>query len=615
MRNKRVGGGSPGHSKGKETNAPTKFMNIHQSPNINYLWASLLIEEFVRNGVEYFCIAPGSRSAPLTVAASRHPRVKIFIHYDERGLAFHALGFVSAQKKPAVLICTSGTAGANFYPAVIEASKKKVPLIILTADRPPELRQTGAVQTIDQVGLFGKYAKFQCDLPCPDQAIKPEYVLTTVDQAVYQAARKSAGVVHLNCMFREPLAPVATGEHFKAYLQGLESWVKGDQPFTQYLCEGEGLIPSLTLPDAIVSRIDKIKNGLIVAGKLSGQKDRDAVLSLARHLGWPVFPDATSGLRLGLSDPNVISYFDQLLVSTKLKKTMAFDGVIHMGGRMTSKRYYEFAGGLSLTEYVMVLNHPLRNDPQHQVSLRVESPVSDFCETLNKTLKARKNGTILVALAKANRIADESMEEFFISQDAPLNEPQVARLISQHAPKDSVVFLANSMPIRAMEFFGDYKGRRIFIQGNRGASGIDGLVATSCGIAAASDQMATLFMGDLALLHDLNSLGMLKAIKKPLVIVVINNDGGGIFSFLPIAQNADVFEQCFGTPHGFSFEQAAGMFGLSYAAPETANEFVRSYQDALKRDDATVIEVKTLRHQNAEIYKTLQRKIINAVEK
>ena len=151
-----------------------EFLNMLNLPNINYLWSSLIVEELIRCGVEYFCIAPGSRSAPLTVAVARHPRAKHFVHFDERGLAFHALGYSSANKKPAVLICTSGTAGANFFPAVIEASKKKVPLIILTADRPPELRSTGAVQTIDQVGLYGKYVKFQFDLPCPDVKISPE---------------------------------------------------------------------------------------------------------------------------------------------------------------------------------------------------------------------------------------------------------------------------------------------------------------------------------------------------------------------------------------------------------------------------------------------------------
>lgn len=299
--------------------------------NINHLWSSLLIEELVRSGVEYFCIAPGSRSAPLTVAAARHPKARTFIHYDERGLAFHALGYASAHKKPVALICTSGTAGANFYPAIIEASKKKVPLIVLTADRPPELRFTGAVQTIDQAGLFGKYVKFFFDLPCPDVKIKPEFVLTTVDQAVYQAVRNPSGVVHLNCMFRDPLAPIKTGENFKKYLQGINAWIKRSEPYTRY----SQVRPSIPEAEAvnIAERIAKIKNGLIVVGKIGGNAEQDAVVSMAKRLGWPVFADASSGLRLGRTDEGIIHYFDGILSSSKFAGRLKFDGVLHLGGR------------------------------------------------------------------------------------------------------------------------------------------------------------------------------------------------------------------------------------------------------------------------------------------
>ena len=172
--------------------------------NINHCWASLMVEELTRLGADYFCVAPGSRSSPLVIAVAQNKNAKSFVHFDERGLAFHAMGYAAATQKPAMLICTSGTAAANFFPAVIEASKKKLPLIVLTADRPPELRQTGAAQTIDQVGIFGKYTQWATDMPCPDTNIDPQFVLTTMDQAWYQAMR-NRGVVHINCMFRQPL--------------------------------------------------------------------------------------------------------------------------------------------------------------------------------------------------------------------------------------------------------------------------------------------------------------------------------------------------------------------------------------------------------------------------
>ena len=583
--------------------------------NINYLWSSLIIEELVRSGVEYFCIAPGSRSAPLTVAVARHPKARHFIHYDERGLAFHALGYASAHKKPVVLICTSGTAGANFYPAIIEASKKKLPLIVLTADRPPELRSTGAVQTIDQVGLFGKYVKFQVDMPCPDVKIKPEFVLTTIDQAVYQAMRNPSGVVHLNCMFRDPLAPVKTGENFNAYTQSIDSWIKGNQPYTQYLNVGEGFKPSPTVNVKVVAQhIEGMKNGLIVVGKIGGEDAQNAVTAFAGKLGWPVFADASSGLRFGKQDDQIIHYFDQILLSPKVVKNLKFDGIVHLGGRMTSKRFYDFAGNLTLKDYVMVLNHPLRNDPQHQVSLRVESSVAAFCEAVGKNIKSRKPSKALRFLSKANRMVDGAIEEH-LSVGDKLCEPRVARMIFQQIPRGSGLFLANSMPVREMDFYGDFKGHPVLVHGNRGASGIDGNIASAAGLSVALDKPVTALIGDLALLHDLNSLAMTKTLKHPLVIVVVNNDGGAIFSFLPIADSKDVFEKFFGTPHGLSFEGVAYMFGLSYAKTDSAKAFSQAYQDAFKRKNSMIIEVTTDRSDNLKIHKALQSKIIKTVSK
>ena len=194
--------------------------------NINHCWASLMVEELIRLGADYFCVAPGSRSSPLVIALAQNKNAKSFVHFDERGLSFHAMGYAAATGKPAVLICTSGTAAANFFSAVIEASKKKLPLIVLTADRPPELRQTGAAQTIDQVGIFGKYTQWTTDMPCPDIQIGPGFVLTTIDQAWYQAIRHR-GVAHINCMYRPPLTLVKTKDDFTSYTKVLNRWEIG----------------------------------------------------------------------------------------------------------------------------------------------------------------------------------------------------------------------------------------------------------------------------------------------------------------------------------------------------------------------------------------------------
>ncbi len=577
--------------------------------NINDLWSSLLIEELLRHGIEYFCISPGSRSGPLAVAVARNKRAKSFRHYDERGLAFHALGYISATSKPAVVISTSGTAVANFFPAVIEASKKKLPLIVLTADRPPELRKTGADQTIEQPGIFGEYVRWHYDLPCPDLHIKPEFVLTTVDQAVFRANGELRGPVHLNCMFREPLSPVSTGEDFSKYLEGLKSWQQTNRVYTHYV-HSQKFVSANELK-RLAETLNEIKNGLMVIGKLSAQENRaeqEAVLQLSEKLGWPIFADITSGLRLGCSHPNVIQSFDQILLSHKFRSTVKIDYVLHLGGRMTSQRFYQWIEEKRPKHYVLVLNHPLRNDPWHNVATRFQCGVQSFCENILPFLKTKKPAVQILSLRSFSRRIQAALDQFLEKKNL-LSEPLVVRLISQYIPKGSGLFLSNSMPIRDMDMYAACKGEAVLIGANRGASGIDGVMASACGFAVGLDKPVTLLIGDIAFLHDLNSLHMLRRFTKPMVIVVLNNDGGAIFSFLPIAQFPDVFEQYFGTPHGLSFEAAAKLFGLNYSSPKSTTEFISHYQKAFQENKSTVIEVKIDRKENHQVHLDLQKKI------
>ena len=569
--------------------------------NINHCWGSLIVEEFARLGVDYFCVAPGSRSSPLVIAVAQNKRVKNMVHFDERGLAFHAMGFVAATKKPAVLVCTSGTAAANFLPAIIEASKKKLPLIVITADRPPELRQTGAVQTIDQVGLFGKYVQWATDMPCPDTNIKPQFVLTSIDQAWYQALRHH-GVVHINCMFRAPLTLVETSDDLKSYLKPISRWEKSNQPYTEYVTGFESV--ALPIPKRIASRLNAIKNGVIVVGKVAGADEADLVLRLSEKLGWPIFADVSSGLRLGNDQKNLIHYFDHLLSSEKISSQLNFDGVLHLGGRMTSQRYYDFMQKSNPAEYIMVINHALRNDPNHQVALRVECSVGNFIQTVVGLIKPRKTSAALKILAKANKDADRAIE-ISLSKDGRLSEPYAARLISQMIPEGQGLFLSNSMPIRDMGNFGDFKGKVVAINGNRGASGIDGIIASAAGYARGLNKPVTLMIGDLAALHDLNSLAMLRDLPVALVIVLLNNGGGGIFSFLPIAEFKEGFEKFWGTPHSHTLAGAASMFELNYAQPMDVEHFKRSYAQALKSQTSTIIEVITSREENLKVHQRL----------
>ncbi|MBI5149614.1 MAG: 2-succinyl-5-enolpyruvyl-6-hydroxy-3-cyclohexene-1-carboxylic-acid synthase [Candidatus Omnitrophica bacterium] len=579
------------------------------SSNPNLLWPSLIIEELIRNGVEYFCLAPGSRSSPLAVAVATNPRAKSFVHFDERALAFHALGYASATRKACAVITTSGTAAANLFPAIIEASKKKLPLVVLTADRPPELRYTGANQTIDQVKIFGDYVRWQFDMPCPTTDIPANFVLTTVDQAIFRANGELKGPVHINCMYREPLV----GNNRGFVPAELKRWQNARTPYTSYFRSGDMYLYSkgkrYVSPEinAIAERIRGIKHGIIVVGKLAGEREQKSVLALAEKLNWPVFPDVTSGLRLGCRHKNVISYFDQILLGRDRSRPVP-TGILHLGGRITSQRWYDYVEAAKPAHYIMVLNHPLRNDPLHGVTLRVQARVDDFCDALIKKVTNGKANPFLSSLQKLNQQVDRTIEEYF-GKKTELSEAAAARLVTRHIPADSGLFLGNSLPIREVDMYADPKGKSVVIGANRGASGIDGTVASACGFAAGLGRATTLIIGDLAFLYDLNSLAMLKNAPQPLIIVALNNDGGGIFNFLPISQFRDGFEKFFGTPHGLTFQAAAEMFDLNYANPATKDDFIRAYQVALHSNTSTLIEVTSDRKQNVALTKGLQERI------
>jgi 2-succinyl-5-enolpyruvyl-6-hydroxy-3-cyclohexene-1-carboxylate synthase len=589
-------------------------MKPGEAPNLNYAWAGLMVEELVRNGVTCFCIAPGSRSAPLTAAAAGHPEVKTVVHYDERGLAYFALGYVSVTGHPAVLICTSGTAAANFFPAVVETSKKKLPLILLTADRPPELQDTGALQTIDQVKIYGNYVRWYTNLTAPDIHIKPEVLLTTIDQAVFRSKDPLAGPVHINCQFREPLAPDKTDFDAAAYLGSVHDWLNNGQVYTRYTAGGYR--SDLSGDRELVSILNRTKRGIIVVGKLSSGEEQEAVLRLSEKLNWPVFPDIVSGLRMR-EGQNIIHYYDQVLLSDALLKHFPVDTVLHLGGRITSKRWYQYIEKQRPANYIMVLGHPLRNDPLHIVSIRVRAKIRDFAESVLPVVESNAKDDYLCFLQGASQRVGGMIDDFTAGFTG-VNEIGAARVISGLMPGGHGLFLSNSMPVREMDMYAVPTGKWAVVGGNRGASGIDGTLAGACGFAQALNAATTLLTGDLAFLHDLNSLALVKTLKKPLIIIVLNNDGGGIFSFLPIADSpgaADIFDRYFGTPHGLEFSNAARMFGLDYAAPKTIKEFAGIYQKALESERSLIIEIKTRREENYKLHRDLQEKIKTKIDK
>jgi 2-succinyl-5-enolpyruvyl-6-hydroxy-3-cyclohexene-1-carboxylate synthase len=570
--------------------------------DMNQLWGYLIVEELVRNGVDYFIISPGSRSTPLTVAVARNPKASHTICIDERAAAFHAIGYARATTNPAVLICTSGTAAANYLPAVIEAATDNLPLIILSADRPPELRRTGANQTIDQVNLYGTYPTWQFDLPCPTAEINPHVVLTTIDLAVYRSRQSPGGVIHLNWMFREPLAPTTEPVEIPV---SLKDWHGRNGVYTVY-AQKLNITSESQIQQLIAHIIKPTIRGVLIVGQLKDPASYHWVIKLAERLNWAVFADIQSGLRLRRDIPNLIHYFDRLLLTDKAIELESIDTVIQIGSRIVSAGLLKCLAKYPPTNYVMVLDDSNREDPNHQVTLRIESNLAIFCQQL---LSNRVQRPPTEWVQQLRSTSQSIIVTDFLNRQETLSEPWIVRSVSELIPAYHGLWMANSMPIRDLDMYGSEYTNNPRIGVNRGTSGIEGSIAAATGFAVGLEAPVTAIVGDLSALHDLNSLALFRKNPYPVIMIIINNDGGGIFSFLQIAKSTDVFEAYFGTPHGLNFDRAAAMFGLEYYHPQTQTEFIEYYTQSLSTNKSAIIEVTTDRQANWQLHQDIQGEI------
>jgi 2-succinyl-5-enolpyruvyl-6-hydroxy-3-cyclohexene-1-carboxylate synthase len=568
-------------------------MATDDTGKLNLQWATQIAHELVHQGVSHVCLSPGSRCTPLTVAAARHDGIDAITHYDERGAAFHAVGYGRATGQPAALIATSGTAVANYLPAVIEAATGRVPLLLITGDRPPELRHTGANQTIDQVKIFGDYVRWHVDLPCPAADIPLAMIGTTIAQAVYRTGQPLPGPVHINCMFREPFLP-PPGEAAKLG------------------CDTSGTVwhaptraPDASAIEELTEIIRSSERRLLVVGQLSAA-ELPAVTKLADHLQWQLFADITSGLRLGNTDSGRVTYYDRLLQSNRFAESLNPDLILHLGGRILSKGLLQFISDSSAA-YIHAADHPEREDPHHRVDLRIETDLPALCKALKKACEPAPADSATVSESSIDTAIDTVLDD----STTQTTEAAIARTIARNIPADDALFLGNSMPVRDMDLFAPADGKAVPIGVNRGASGIDGLIATATGYACGIQRNVTLLIGDLSCLHDLVSLQL--AHTCHLTIVILNNKGGGIFTHLPIAKHNDVFEPYFLTPHSMHFAAAGDMFGLGYTRTATTVEFHTAYQAAIAGNVSTIIEVDIDQAHNLQIHQRLSETIAGLV--
>jgi 2-succinyl-5-enolpyruvyl-6-hydroxy-3-cyclohexene-1-carboxylate synthase len=554
-----------------------------------HLLLRAFVDELARCGVREACTSPGSRCSPIVLALVRDGRLRCHSHIDERCSGFFAVGAAKASGLPVAIACTSGTAAANLAPAVVEAWEARVPLIVLTADRPPELREVGAGQAIDQIKLYGAAAKWFFEVGTHDAT--PErlrWMRMLACRAVWTALDGRRGPVHLNLPLREPLVPpVELAPDAVGGRSCGRPWLLRSTPGEDAGAAGRAL--------AVVAR--DAHRPLVVAGR--AEPGLEAIAPACERLGWPLLADPLSGARRGGA---AVAHYDLLLRSPAFAAAQRPDLVIRCGDLPTSKPLRAWLDGLDagVTQ--------LGFDPQ--------SSWHDPSGSLQVVLAADAAAT-LVATATHAPSADPAWLAAWRDADAraavaidgvlgdELSEPRVARELGARLPAGATLFVASSMPVRDVEAYTAVRDDAPRVLCNRGANGIDGTVSSAFGAAAVAGGPVVLLIGDVALAHDLGGLLAARRLGLALTIVLIDNDGGGIFEFLPVAGEREVFEEHIATPHGLDFAHAAALYGCDHERVETVVALRAALDRAVGEPGTAIIELRTERAANLALHRAL----------
>jgi 2-succinyl-5-enolpyruvyl-6-hydroxy-3-cyclohexene-1-carboxylate synthase len=552
-------------------------------------------DELARCGLREVVIAPGSRSTPLAMAFSdleRQGRVRLHVRIDERSASFTALGLAKMSRRPAAVLCTSGTAAANFHPAVIEADESGIPLLVLTADRPPELRSTGANQAIDQIKLYGGAVRWFCEAGVPERwPGMTAYWRSLACQAWAHASGgaggpgQGSGPVHLNLPFRDPLTP-DIGSGGQDWPESLDGRPDGS-PWTRFHGSGgPGGVPPV--------EIELTERGVVVCG--DGGHDA-ALVELAEHAGWPVLAEPSSGARRG---PNALPAYQYLLATPEFVAAHRPDVIVSAGRPGLSRAQMAFLNG-PVGRHVVIEQGPGRwADPQRAAT--------DIAAGIRLSGRPTRTTAWLAEWRRADDAARRAVDRV-LDEDNRLTEPRLARDLILGLPEDALLWAGSSMPVRDLDFHGAPRAD-LLILASRGASGIDGTVSAAIGAALAYAGPAFALVGDLALLHDAPGLALGPGEPRPdLCLIVVNNDGGGIFSTLEQAAFADSFERLFGTPHGAGLDHLAAAFGLPYQRLEQPEDLGKALPGAGLR----IVEARTDRASGAALRGRLREVAAGAV--
>jgi 2-succinyl-5-enolpyruvyl-6-hydroxy-3-cyclohexene-1-carboxylate synthase len=577
--------------------------------NANTALASAFVEELMRGGLRRVVVSPGSRSTPLAIALWREPAIEVTVIVDERSAGFFALGAAQASGEPVALLCTSGTAAANLHPAVCEADESALPLLVLSADRPPELRGIGAGQTIDQLKLFGSSVRWFCEVGTHGADDDGLLHYRSVACRALAAARGEPrpGPVHLNLPWREPLAPVP-----------VEGAVTARDPLALNGRDGRPLTavtridlePSAFLLDEVAGHIGDALSGAIVAGRQLDPELREPLAHLARVSGFPILAEPTSQLRCGPHDrSHVIATYDLLLRDERFARAVVPELVLRFGEMPTSKPLRAWLAD-SGADQIVVDPYGGWNEPTNRAAAILRADPTElaagWAARVEKQTDGRGDPELWIAAERAARAVLKTELE----NKGAISEPALHLALGEAHADGDLVYTASSMPIRDQEAFLAAGSTDALFLCNRGANGIDGLISSGIGAADASGRPTTIVTGDLGLLHDLGGLAALRDVSTPVRIVVIDNEGGGIFHFLPQEQllGSEEFEALLGTPRGINVEKAAALFGL----PHHRLESLADLPGALATGTG-LIEVKTDRKANVEVHRQLTQRVHTAL--
>ena len=589
--------------------------------NPTYTYMNAFIDELYRSGVRHVVICPGSRSTPLAMALAEQQSMRLWMHVDERSASFFALGLAKRLGETVALLCTSGTAAANFFPAIIEAKLTHIPLLVLTADRPHELRDCGAPQSIDQNRLYGTYVKWFVDVALPEATNTAlRYVRTLANRAVALTQAIPAGPVHLNSPLREPLTPrpIADQPLPPSALRDSTAWC-GRPDHTPYVTVYDSPLagPSAAVLAQVTASMHASRHGLIIVGSQDDTALIEPLTQLAHHFGYPILADPLSQLRCGNHDQtHILSSYDAFLRIESFVERTAPDFILRFGAMPTSKPVLLYLQRYSSCPLVVVDKYNGWEEPTQLAADVIHADPVALCRDVIAHVQPSDDvvsSTWLTTWQQADRVTRQAMQKN-IQDYTELFEGGIFTELAELLPDAATLYVGNSMPVRDLDTFFWNTTRHIRVLGNRGANGIDGVVSSALGASAATEEPTVLVLGDLSFYHDLNGLLAAKLHNLNLTIVLVNNDGGGIFSFLPQADYPEHFEQLFGTPTGLDFRSAVQMYGGQFQRVGSWEQFRKAVSKGLNSNGLHVVEVSTQRDSNVALHRQLWQAVSKALD-